>query len=166
MNTDKQNHEDLLTGFRDAMRHVAATVYAVTTRHEGKPFGIVATAVSSLSFDPPSLLACINRNASLHAPLLASGHFAVNVLGQANREVADQFTDPSQTDRFAKGQWEDVAGMPVLANAQSSFVCRLADVHDFGTHSVIFGELLVAHHRNNALPLTYFDRRYLESGAA
>jgi flavin reductase len=161
-NHELQNHEDLLTAFRDAMRHVAATVYAVTTRHEGKAYGILATAVSSLSFDPPSLLACINRTASLHAPLLAAGHFAVNVLGQDNREVAAHFTDPLQADRFAAGDWHDVAGMPVLASAQSSFVCRLADVHDFGTHSVIFGALLVAQHRQNALPLTYFDRNYLE----
>lgn len=158
-----QNHDELLTAFRDAMRHVAATVYAVTTRHEGRAYGILATAVSSLSFDPPSLLACINRTASLHDPLLAAGHFAVNVLGQGNREVAAHFTDPSQADRFANGDWQDVAGMPVLASAQSSFVCRLADVHEFGTHSVIFGELLVAQHRQNALPLTYFDRHYLES---
>jgi flavin reductase len=163
MTTLVQNHEELLTAFRDAMRHVAATVYAVTTRHEGRAYGILATAVSSLSFDPPSLLACINRTASLHDPLLASGHFAVNVLGQSNREVAAHFTDPSQADRFANGDWQDVAGMPVLASAQSSFVCRLADVHEFGTHSVIFGGLLVAQHRQNALPLTYFDRHYLES---
>ncbi len=157
-----QNHYELLTNFRDAMRHVAATVYAVTTRHDGKAFGILATAVSSFSFDPPSLLACINRTASLHAPLLAAGHFAVNVLGQNNREIADCFTDQTQIDRFGIGLWEDVAGVPVLADAQSSFVCRLADVHDFGTHSVIFGELVVAQHRQNALPLTYFDRNYLE----
>lgn len=163
MTTPVQNHEDLLNAFRDAMRHVAATVYAVTTRHDGKAYGILATAVSSLSFDPPSLLACINRTASLHAPLLAAGHFAVNVLGQANRDVAEHFAKPSQEDRFAAGDWQDVCGIPILASAQSSFVCRLADVHKFGTHSVIFGELLVAQHRQNALPLTYFDRNYLES---
>lgn len=163
--TPAQQAQDILTNFRDAMRHVAATVYAVTTRHEGKAYGILATAVSSLSFDPPSLLACINRSASLHAPLLAAGHFAVNVLAQNNREVAGQFTDPAQTDRFAKGQWRDVVGMPVLADAQSSFVCRLADVHDFGTHSVIFGELVAAEHRLNDLPLTYFDRTYMEPGS-
>lgn len=164
MITSPQSHDELLAAFRDAMRHVAATVYAVTTRHEGRAFGILATAVSSLSFDPPSLLACINRTASLHAPLLAAGHFAVNVLGQGNREVADHFTNPSQEERFAAGEWQDVCGVPVLTTAQSSFVCRLADVHAFGTHSVIFGELLVAQHRQNALPLTYFDRNYLESG--
>ena len=63
------------------MRHVAATVYAVTTGHGGNRFGILATAVSSLSFDPPSVLVCVNRSASLHGPLASAETFCVNVLG-------------------------------------------------------------------------------------
>lgn len=156
-----QDPAELLDAFRMAMRHVAATVYAVTTSHQGQRYGILATAVNSLSFDPPSLLACVNRSASLHGPLLASGVFAVNVLGQGNRDVATRFTDPGQ-DRFAGSDWQELAGVPVLADAQSSFVCRLAHAHVFGTHSIFVGELLAAHHRQDAAPLTYFDRQFID----
>ncbi len=166
MTDSPQDNELLLTAFRDAMRHVAATVYAITTRHEGKPFGILATAVSSLSFDPPSLLVCINRTASLHAPLLQTQKFAVNVLGMGNRDVAEHFMNPTATDRFASDQWEDVHGVPVLSTAQSSFVCRMANSHEFGTHTVFIGELLAAHHRIDAIPLTYFDRHYIDISEA
>ena len=69
MTEPHQDREELLSSFRTAMRHVAATVYAVTTGHGGGRYGILATAVSSLSFEPPSLLVCVNRSASLHAPL-------------------------------------------------------------------------------------------------
>ena len=69
MHAGAQSDIELGQAFREAMRHVAQTVYAVTTSFEGKPYGIIATAVSSLSFAPPSLLACINRDASLHEPL-------------------------------------------------------------------------------------------------
>src|SRR6187200_2725097 len=86
-----QNREELLDAFRLAMRHVAATVYAVTTGHGGNRFGILATAVSSLSFDPPSLLVCVNRTASLHGPLASAETFCVNVLGLGNRDVAEHF---------------------------------------------------------------------------
>src|SRR5690606_15060056 len=86
-----QTREELLHAFRSAMRHVAATVYAVTTGHSGGRYGILATAVSSLSFDPPSLLVCINRSASLHAPLASAEIFCVNVLGLGNRDVAEHF---------------------------------------------------------------------------
>ncbi|MEO5707462.1 MAG: flavin reductase family protein [Alteraurantiacibacter sp.] len=161
-----QPRDELLGAFRDAMRHVAATVYAVTTRHQGAPFGILATAVSSLSFDPPSLLVCVNRTASLHAPLQETELFALNVLGLGNRDVAEHFMNPAAPDRFAVGEWEDVLGVPVLTTAQSSFVCRTANSHVFGTHTVFIGELLAAHHRIDATPLTYFDRHYIDISEA
>lgn len=157
-----QNPEDLLAAFRDAMRHVAATVYAVTTGHGGDRFGILATAVSSLSFEPPSLLVCVNRAASLHAPLAEAQVFCVNVLGLANRDVAEHFMSGGARDRFAVGEWKEVHGVPVLATAQSSLVCRTAHRHDFGTHSIFIGELVAAKHRQDATPLTYFDRHYVD----
>ncbi len=166
MNVSAQSRAELLGAFRYAMRHVAATVYAVTTRNDGVPAGILATAVNSLSFDPPSLLVCINRSASLHDPLLAEGMFAVNVLGLANREVADHFMNSEAPDRFSQGKWIDIAGVPVLSDAQSSFVCRMVHSHEFGTHTVFIGELVAAHHRNDATPLTYYDRNYIDISAA
>jgi len=161
-----QSQDDLLGAFRDAMRHVAATVYAVTTGHEGNRFGILATAVSSLSFDPPSLLVCINRTASLHAPLAEAQFFCVNVLGMSNRDVAEHFMSKRADDRFAVGKWVEVHGVPVLVSAQSSLVCRTAHRHDFGTHSIFIGELVAAKHRHDAKPLTYYDRNYIDISEA
>lgn len=148
------------------MRHVASTVYAVTTGHGGGRFGILATAVSSLSFAPPSLLVCVNRAASLHEPLANADIFALNVLGLGNRDVADHFMGGPADQRFAVGAWEDWHGAPVLTTAQSSFVCRRAHSHEFGTHSIFIGELVAAHHREDATPLTYYDRRYIDISGA
>jgi len=160
-----QSHNELLDSFRTAMRHVAATVYAVTTGHGGDRYGILATAVSSLSFEPPSLLVCINRSASLHAPLCDADIFCVNVLGLSNRDVAEHFMH-SGADRFEVGEWVEAHGVPVLATAQSSFICRRAHCHDFGTHSIFIGELIAANHRADAAPLTYYDRRYIDISEA
>lgn len=160
------DHEKLLDAFRNAMRHVAATVYAVTTGPEHDRYGIIATAVSSLSFDPPSLLVCVNRSASLHAPLAEAETFCVNILGLANRDVAQQFAQGRGGDRFAVGQWEQWGGVPVLASAQSSFVCRRVHSHEFGTHTIFIGELVAAKHRADAAPLTYYDRSYIDISEA
>ena len=112
-----QTREELLDAFRTAMRHVAATVYAVTTGHGGGRNGILATAVSSLSFEPPSLLVCVNRSASLHGPLASAETFCVNVLGLGNRDVAEHFMR-SGADRFLLGSVMDKvvrqATIPVL----------------------------------------------------
>ncbi|MXO64591.1 flavin reductase family protein [Altericroceibacterium endophyticum] len=158
-----ENTDAILDAFHAAMRHVSSTVYAITTGHGGARHGIIATAVSSLSFDPPSLLVCINRSASLHEPLASVDTFCVNVLGLGNRDVADQFMlKQAGEERFAIGDWEEHHGVPVLANAQSSFVCKTAHSHEFGTHTIFIGELIAASHRDNATPLTYYDRRYID----
>lgn len=161
-----QPREELLDSFRSAMRHVAATVYAVTTGTVGERHGILATAVSSLSFDPPSLLVCINRAASLHEPLACADTFCVNVLGLGNRDVAEVFYHARGEARFAVGTWSELHGVPVLDSAQSSFVCRTAHRHEFGTHTIFIGELLDAKHREDATPLTYYDRHYIDISAA
>ncbi len=157
---------ELIDNFRNAMRHVAATVYAVTTQVDGERFGILATAVSSLSFDPPSLLVCVNQTASLHDPLAQAETFGINVLGLGNRNVAEHFQKPLPTDRFAEGDWQDWHGVPVLASAQSSLICRTAHRHEFGTHSIFVGTLEAAKHRDNATPLTYYDRHYIDISEA
>ena len=161
-----QTREDLLDSFRSAMRHVAATVYAVTTGHGGGRYGILATAVSSLSFDPPSLLVCVNRSASLYAPLANAETFCVNVLGLGNRDVAEHFMTCRAQDRFAVGDWEESHGVPVLTTAQSSFVCQRRHCHEFGTHTIFIGELVAAKHRADAAPLTYYDRHYIDISEA
>ena len=156
----------VLEAFHAARRHVAATVYAVTTGRIGERHGILATAVSSLSFEPPSLLVCVNRTASLHEPLACAETFCVNVLGLGNREIAEVFEAARGEDRFSKGDWTEVLGVPVLRNAQSYFICRTAHRHEFGTHTIFIGELIDAKHRQDAAPLTYYDRHYIDISAA
>ena len=165
MSDAAQSHAELVEAFRESMRHVAATVYAVTTMDGGIRYGILATAVSSLSFEPPSLLVCVNRSASLHDPLERAERFCVNVLGLGNRDVAARFMQAG-ADRFEVGDWTEEHGVPVLANAQSSLVCRTAHRHSYGTHTIFIGELLAASHRHDAAPLTYFDRDYIDISKA
>ena len=151
----------LLDTFRLSLRHIAATVYAITTGHGGERFGIIATAVNSLSFDPPSLLVCVNRSASLHGPMDSAEMFCINVLGVGNRAVADCFSK-SGSERFSVGEWTEEFGVPVLSTAQSSLICRVAQRQAFGTHTIFIGELVAARHRANAKPLTYYDGRYID----
>lgn len=48
----------LTAAFRGAMRRPAATVTIVTTANSDRGHGMTATAVTSLSMVPPSLLVC------------------------------------------------------------------------------------------------------------
>jgi flavin reductase (DIM6/NTAB) family NADH-FMN oxidoreductase RutF len=151
----------LAESFRRAMRRVASTVNVISICVDGQPMGITATAVSSVSLDPPSLLVCINRAASLHEPMGDMSHFRVNVLHAEQVEVARMFADRSQHAlRFHSGWDIGCAGAPRLMDAQATILCRRIDSHSFGTHSIFIGVVEDADSRDGVDPLIYLDGNY------
>jgi flavin reductase len=74
--------------FRNAMRRFAATVSIISCACEGSRYGMSATAITSLSADPPSLLVCVNKSAATHRALRRGGRFCVNVLRSFHSELS------------------------------------------------------------------------------
>jgi flavin reductase (DIM6/NTAB) family NADH-FMN oxidoreductase RutF len=146
------------------MRRLAAGVTIVTTRHGDALAGLTATAVCSLSAEPPRLLVCINRDADAHELIARSGVFAVNLLTPAHRELADRFggrADIFGMARFSLGRWERGAtGAPLLADAAASFDCRLVETVTANSHSIFIGEVEHIAAREGASALLYHDRGY------
>ena len=153
--------ETVIQRFRLAMRRVAATVNVISLTVESRPLGITATAVSSLSMDPPSLLVCINRSATVHASMADMESFRVNILHREQEEIAHMFADRKlEALRFADG-WELAADLPPrLIAAQSSILCRRIDSHQFGTHSIFIGVIEDLCVRDDVAPLLYWNGRY------
>ncbi len=151
----------LANEFRQAMRRVASTVNVISICVDGQPMGITATAMSSLAIDPPSLLVCINRAASLHASMEDVSHFGVNVLHRDQEHLAQMFADRERHAlRFAEGWDLDGARPPRLADAQAYLLCRRIDHHQFGTHSIFIGVVEKVEVRDDVHPLVYLDGRY------
>jgi flavin reductase len=151
----------LQDAFRQAMRRVASTVNVITVCVGGTPMGITATAMSSISVDPPSLLVCINRTASMHGSMGDVSHFRVNVLHRDQEEMARIFADRRhQALRFSSGWTVDCERPPRLIDAQASFLCRRIDHHGFGTHSIFIGQVEEVTFRGDAHPLVYIDGQY------
>lgn len=151
--------------FRQAMRRVASTVNVITICIKGEPMGITATAMSSLSADPPSLLVCINRTAALHASMEDVSHFGVNVLHRDQQHLAQMFADRNQRAmRFSTGWHMDCERPPRLIEAQASFLCRRIDHHRFGTHSIFIGVVEDVVVREDIEPLIYLNGAYRTAG--
>jgi flavin reductase len=147
--------------FRQAMRRVASTVNVITICVDGHPMGITATAMSSLALEPPSLLVCINRRASMHGSMTDVSHFGVNVLHRDQEHLARQFADRNLRElRFASGWHFDNAGPPRLPDAQASILCRRTDHHVFGTHSIFIGVVEDVVLREDVQPLVYLNGSY------
>jgi flavin reductase (DIM6/NTAB) family NADH-FMN oxidoreductase RutF len=162
MNAALQSSLDITIGFRAAMRRIAATVTIVTADDGERHHGMTATAVTSLSMEPPSLLVCINKKAFLHGILVRAGNFCVNVLHQDHAELSAAFSGavPYQ-DRFDVGRWARSAdGLHYLTDAQAVLFCHKARTISYGTHTVFIGEVTQVDVREPVAPLVYQNAGY------
>jgi len=157
----------LLDDFRLAMRGVASTIHIVTLLVDGAPKGMTATAVSSLSMSPPSLLVCMNEAVSMHGAMAEIDWFCVNVLTTRHVAVARAFSDSRLRDvRFETGDWSiDEEHAPRLADAQAALLCRRVGHHRFGTHSIFLGEAHRVWLCGAPRPLVYMDGAFRSSGS-
>jgi len=160
MNTPTLDLPQVTADYKRAMRRLAATVTIISTADmQGRRHGMTATAVSSVSMDPPSLLICVNRSASIHDPLLARERFAVNVLSTDHEALVAAFGGQLKGDeRFAVGPWRQHEGdVPYLEDAQSSMFCDVVNVVSFGTHSIVIGRVTEVKVKDAVHPLVYAD---------
>lgn len=144
---------------RTALRQVTSAVAVVTSGDEDERNGLTATAFCSVTFDPPTVLICVNKSAGADAVMRKTGCFAVNVLTDMQEDVARRFST-SKLDanrRFGTGEWETlVTGAPVLADSAASFDCRIVDRHSYTSHDVIIGHVVAVRSRQ-ADNLLYHD---------
>ncbi len=142
--------------FRLAMRNVASAVYLITASGPEGDVGMTATAACSLSFDPFSVLICVNRSASMFRTLVVSGRFVLNVLSAQDESIAAAFGSPAgRDDRFGAGDWYQLAGMPALRSSLASIACHVADTKDFGTHRIFVGQVEQVDNRDGLAELLY-----------
>lgn len=128
--------------YKRGMRALAGGVCIVTSAgSDGQRAGLTATAVCSVSADPPVLLVCLNRDSRSFDVIRESGVFAVNVLEIADQALADRFAGAAAGERrFEGARWTQLrTGAPVLDSGLASFDCRVAQVVDVGTHRIILG---------------------------
>jgi flavin reductase (DIM6/NTAB) family NADH-FMN oxidoreductase RutF len=147
---------------KQGLRSLAKAVVVITCRDGRVRYAMTATAVSELSMDPPSLLICVNKTASLHSPLTAGADFCVNILSAEQIDIAHQCSGRVKGEaRFASGSWDDShLGAPMLKDAQASFVCRNASKMEYGTHSIFIGEVVAVVNRDEIDTLVYVNGEY------
>src|SRR5437762_13159363 len=77
---------------RKVMGCFATGVTVITTCDQrGKPYGLTANAVTSLSLEPPLLLICVDRKAETFPHFFDSKIFVLNILADGQEEVSRRF---------------------------------------------------------------------------
>jgi flavin reductase len=148
--------------FRNGMACLPGAVNIVTTNVSGDKAGFTATAVCSVSDNPPTLLVCLNRGASVHQSFSQASNLVINTLGAGQDHLSNIFGGKApMLERFAQGQWGTlVSGAPVLQDAAVSFDCKIVVKRSVATHDVFFCEVLGIKQNEHAGALLYFQRGY------
>ena len=145
--------------FRDVISRFASGVTVITTTAGGSDHGTTASAVSSLSMDPPMLLICLNRTSDTQAAILESGVFGVNILAEDQGQIAYQFAKKGQ-DKFAGvGIRRGRTGVPLVEDALAHLECEVDETVTGGTHTVFLARVKEAAGKEGT-PLTYFRGRF------
>ena len=145
--------------FRDLMAGVCAPVTVVTTMTDGAPAGTTVSSFASLSLDPPLVSVAFDRGSALLRQIQSARRFGVNILGQAQSELAMTFARPG-TDRFAAADWFPDDGLPRLADAAGWMVCDLDRCIEAGDHLLLFGLVRAASSLVDLPPLGYAHRTF------
>ena len=164
------NEEDVTepmtsTRFRDSMSRIPAAVHVVTTDGPGGRYGLTVTALASVSDTPPTILVCINRKSPINDAVKRNGVFCVNTLSASGADLANIFAgrgaEASMEARFSHGNWDLMAtGAPFLKGGVVALDCRLREVTETSTHSVMYGEVVATHCQSDASTLVYKNRGY------
>ena len=154
--------------YRDAMARLGSAVHVITTDGPGGAGGFTASAVTSVTDTPPTVLVCVNTSVSAFAALRENGVLCINTLGPRHREVSRLFSEKVGLDaRFGSARWRTgITGAPILADAVVSFDCRIIDEKAIGTHSVFFCEVLGLPHDGEEEALIYYRRAYHRLGSS
>jgi 3,4-dihydroxy-2-butanone 4-phosphate synthase len=150
---------------RDVMGHFATGVTVVTARGEGgAPVGTTANAISSVSLDPPLLLACLARSSETLAAVRAEGRFGINILAAEQRHHSDRFAKKGDAVGAHEVEFHDHdLGVPVLPGALATVACEVESIYPAGDHEIVVG---LAHHLEHrepgAKPLLFYRGSYSE----
>jgi flavin reductase (DIM6/NTAB) family NADH-FMN oxidoreductase RutF len=139
---------ELDAAFKAAMRSVASAVTLVTSRdRHGLPHGMAASAVISVSMDPPSFLVAVNRTAGIHPVLMASQRMCVNYLADEQRHLLEPFSRSDlRPQRFASADWRNVIDaidgrLPWLPQARAAVFGDIDRAVEYGTHTLFIARV-------------------------
>lgn len=148
--------------FRQLMSRFASGITVLTTVDgRGRPHGMTVSAFASLSLEPPLVLACVDRSATMLDVLDIATHFAVNILAEGQEGLSRRFSLEEMELRFeGVGHSSGIGGVPVLRAALATLECRRSARHDAGDHAIFIGEVVGGMLDSAARPLVYYAGAY------
>lgn len=148
---------------RMVMRQWSSGVCVVSTNFRGISHGMTVSSFTSVSLDPQLVAISLMKNSRTHDFVIEAGNFGITILSRDQKMISEVFAGKVTEDenRFeGLDTWEMTTGAPLLKDGLAFLDCKLIAVNDFGTNSLIIGEVVAAKLGDGGMPLLYFDQRY------
>lgn len=158
--------------FRNTLSRFAAGVTVLTVvTPEGGDRGMTASAVCSVSLDPPLLLVCVKKGNTMDGLLQGASSFALNMLSQDQVDLSNRFAgwgDMPADDVSDLGvDRGPVSAAAWLPGAMARVDCAVHQVLDGGDHHIYLGRVEAVDlpgERDQLRPLLYFAGTYRAAG--
>jgi 3-hydroxy-9,10-secoandrosta-1,3,5(10)-triene-9,17-dione monooxygenase reductase component len=147
--------------FRTLLSRFATGVTVLTTCDPaGRPVGMTASSLASVSLIPPLLSVCVDVSAEMHRVLSASGTFVVNILSVGQEQLARRFAAQPADGRFDRIAWRlTPEGLVVLEGAIAHVECEPFADFPLGDHTLFVGRVTGGAVRDGD-PLLYYRGAY------
>ncbi len=145
--------------FRSVMRQLVGSVTVITTEGSDQLHGFTATAVCSVCADPPTILIAVNQTARTHPHIDTKGAFAVNILSEDQRGLAEHFATKGENQFESVSYKLGLSGVPLLDSAAAHLECIVHQRIPIGTHTLFVGHVVGTGVERRS-PLVYHNARY------
>ena len=151
------------SAFRNLLGRFATGVTVVTAAGaDGVQQGMTVSAFSSLSLEPPLVLMCIDKAATMFEILTTCEKFTVNILSEHQEEIARRFAT-TETTKFEGVGYSLVDDDAVLDDVLAHAQCTRVNSVEAGDHTIVIGEVRSASVRDGT-HLLYFRGGYSSLG--
>ncbi len=148
--------------FLMAMRGITSTVNVISAKLNEERHAMTATSVASLSLNPPAMIICVNKEASIHNILRKDESFVINVLSNKQRNLSELCSSSEEGEsRFEDEGWIVEDEIVFNSNSVSNIICNCTGIVDHSTHSVFFGDVMEVKINKQERALLYRSGGYI-----
>ena len=146
--------------FRQLLGRFATGVAVITVAApDGRPHGMTANSLASVSLKPPLVSLAVDHTAELHGLITKRDVFVANILSGHQEALSRRFADPHD-DRFeGVGYSTSRNGGILLDGALAHIECERFAVYPGGDHTIIVGRV-IGGDTGDGHPLLYYRGGY------
>lgn len=130
-------------------------IYVLTSCHQQKINGMIASWVSQVSYLPPQIMVAVHPHRYSHQLIEKSSSFALHVLAKSQQNLLSRFKGKDPQAKFSALDWTaGETGCPILSDCLAYLECELKTRYRPGNHTLFIGEVIAAGSLAEGSPLT------------